>query len=397
MAAAPAASPDHPSPLPGHPLPSHPLPSHPLRTIEVALSAHPYPVVIGEGGLQQLGALIRGRGFKAGTKVLVVSNPVVAEHYGAVAMASLEAADLVASALVIEAGEDQKTPATVGRIHDAAFDRKLERGSLIVALGGGVVGDMAGFAASTWLRGIAVVQVPTTLLAMVDAAIGGKTGVNHPGGKNLIGAFHQPQLVLIDPTTLATLPEREFRAGMAEVIKYGVIGDGELFAQLEAAGDLGSMAAVGPTLLQTLLERSAAAKAKVVAADEREGGLRAILNYGHTLGHVVETLCGYGTWLHGEAVAIGMAAAGQIAVAMGLWGAEEQRRQLALIAAAGLPVRWPDLDEAAVLACLQGDKKVRDGRVRFVLPTAIGAVEIRDDVGSEHVLAACRHLASEWG
>jgi 3-dehydroquinate synthase len=350
------------------------------RTIQVELTANPYPIVIGAGGLSRLGALIRERGFKAGAKVLLVTNPVVDEHYGAAALASLAAAELAATALVIEAGEDQKTPATVGRIHDAAFARKLERGSLIVALGGGVVGDMAGFAAATWLRGIAVVQVPTTLLAMVDAAIGGKTGVNHPGGKNLIGAFHQPRLVLIDPDTLATLPEREFRAGMAEVIKYGVIGDADLFARLEAAGDLSSMAAVGPELLQALLERSAAAKAKVVAADEREGGLRAILNYGHTLGHVVETLSGYGTWLHGEAVAIGMAAAGAIAVEMGLWSTGDQQRQLGLIQAAGLPVHWPDLEEQAVLTCLQGDKKVRDGQVRFVLPTAIGSVQIRDDV-----------------
>jgi len=330
--------------------------------------------------------------------VLLVTNPVVAEHYGAAALASLQAAGLEASSLVIEAGEDQKTPATVAQIHDAAFERRLERGSLIVALGGGVVGDMAGFAAATWLRGIAVVQVPTTLLAMVDAAIGGKTGVNHPGGKNLIGAFHQPRLVLIDPATLATLPEREFRAGMAEVIKYGVIGDAGLFAELEEAAlrdplaGLASMEALGPELLQSLLERSAAAKALVVAADEREGSLRAILNYGHTLGHAVETLCGYGTWLHGEAVAIGMAAAGAIAVEMGLWGEAEQRRQLALIAAAGLPLHWPELERQAVLDCLQGDKKVRDGQVRFVLPTAIGRVEIRNDVGAATIERALNRI-----
>jgi 3-dehydroquinate synthase len=352
----------------------------PLRSIAVALQANPYAVVIGAGALDGLGEQIRQCGFQAGTKVLIVTNPVVEAHYGASALASLQAAGLEASTLVIEAGEDQKTPATVALIHDAAFARKLERGSLIVALGGGVVGDMAGFAAATWLRGIAVVQVPTTLLAMVDAAIGGKTGVNHPGGKNLIGAFHQPRLVLVDPSTLATLPEREFRAGMAEVIKYGVIGDRDLFETLEAAGDLSSIRAVGPTLLQTLLERSAAAKAAVVAADEHEGGLRAILNYGHTLGHVVETLCGYGTWLHGEAVAIGMAAAGAIAVEMGLWNPADQARQRAVIAAAGLPLDWPPLDPDAVLACLQGDKKVKQGQVRFVLPTAIGAVEIRSDV-----------------
>jgi len=369
------------------------------HTITVALAENPYPVVIGMGALAGLGVQVAAQGFKTGTKVLVVTNPMVHDHYGGAALASLRAAGFDANVLVLEAGEDQKTPATVGLIHDAAFAHKLERGSLIVALGGGVVGDMAGFAAATWLRGIAVVQVPTTLLAMVDAAIGGKTGVNHPGGKNLIGAFHQPRLVLIDPAVLATLPHREFRAGMAEVIKYGVINDAPLFAELETAAaqdpeaGLASMEAVGPVLLQTLLQRSAESKAQVVAADEREGGLRAILNYGHTIGHVIETLCGYGTYLHGEAVGLGMLAAGEIACAMGLWQADEQRRQRALVRAAALPLQMPALEPAEVLACLQGDKKVRDGSVRFVLPSAIGAVELRGDVTGEQVLAACRHLS----
>ncbi len=371
-----------------------PVTPNALRSIPVQLSTHPYPIVIGDGALGYLGAQVQAQGFKAGTKVLVVTNPVVNGHYGATALASLRAAGYDAYLLEIDAGEDQKTPATVALIHDAAFAQKLERGSLIVALGGGVVGDMAGFAAASWLRGIAVVQVPTTLLAMVDAAIGGKTGVNHPGGKNLIGAFHQPRLVLIDPQCLATLPPREFRAGMAEVIKYGVIGDGALFADLEAAGArLAAMDQLPPTLLQQILERSAAAKAKVVAADEREGGLRAILNYGHTLGHVVEALCGYGTYLHGEAVAIGMVAAGELSLELGLWSADDQRRQRQVIAAAGLPVCWPELQAEAVLACLQGDKKVRDGRVRFVLPTALGAVEIRDDVSGPQVLAALQRCS----
>ncbi len=361
-------------------------------TIEVALERDPYPVVIGSGALADLGRQVAGLGFPRGTKVLVVSNPVVEAHYGATVLDSLAAAGYDASLQVIEAGEEQKTPATVALIHDAAYRRRLERRSLIVALGGGVVGDMAGFAAATWLRGVPVVQVPTTLLAMVDAAIGGKTGVNHPGGKNLIGAFHQPSLVLIDPATLATLPDREFRAGMAEVIKYGVIGDAELFGDLEAAADLSSRTAVGDSLLQRLLERSAAAKAAVVAADEREGGLRAILNYGHTLGHAVETLSGYGTVLHGEAVALGMVAAGALAVELGLWSEAEQQRQRAVIARAGLPLRLPALDPEAVLGTLQSDKKVKDGRVRFVLPTAIGAVVIRDDVDAaaiRRVLASC--------
>jgi 3-dehydroquinate synthase len=235
---------------------------------------------------------------------------------------------------------------------------------------------------------------------MVDAAIGGKTGVNHPGGKNLIGAFHQPKLVLIDPLTLATLPVREFRAGMAEVIKYAVIGDAVLFGELEKAaardpgGGLASLEALGPVLLQRVLERSAAAKARVVAADEREGGLRAILNYGHTLGHAVENLSGYGTWLHGEAVALGMLAVGDIAVAMGLWSQADQDRQRRLIAAAGLPMRWPDLEPEAVLACLQADKKVREGKVRFVLPTGVGAVTIRDDVDPATIRAALESAAA---
>jgi 3-dehydroquinate synthase len=364
------------------------------RTITVSLTADPYPILIGEGLLGELGSVLLERGFQAGTRVLMVTNPVVEAFHGARAMHSLEASGFLVRTLVIQAGEERKTPATVAAIHDAAFAHRLERSSLIVALGGGVVGDMAGFAAATWLRGIAVVQVPTTLLAMVDAAIGGKTGVNHPGGKNLIGAFHQPKLVLIDPLVLATLPEREFRAGMAEVIKYAVIGDERLFQDLEAAAErdprrgLASREALGPVLLGRLLERSAAAKARVVAADEREGGLRAILNYGHTLGHAVENLSGYGTWLHGEAVGLGMLAAGDIAVAMGLWSQADQDRQRRLVAAAGLPMAWPDLDPQAVLASLQADKKVRQGKVRFVLPTGVGSVTIRDDVEPATIKAA---------
>jgi 3-dehydroquinate synthase len=367
-------------------------------TITVPLAAQAYPIVLGPGTLANLAELLVAQGIRADTRVLLVTNPEVERHYGSTCRRSLEAAGFLVETLVIEAGEDQKTPATVALIHDAAFRHRLERGSLIVALGGGVVGDMAGFAAATWLRGIAVVQVPTTLLAMVDAAIGGKTGVNHPGGKNLIGAFHQPKLVLIDPTVLSTLPEREFRAGMAEVIKYGVIGDPDLFKDLEAAaqrdplGGLANRESVGEGLLERLLERSASAKARVVAADEREGGLRAILNYGHTLGHAVETLSGYGTYLHGEAVGLGMLAAGEISLAMGLWHPRDQQRQRAVIAAAGLPLVWPALDPQAVLACLQGDKKVRQGRVRFVLPTAIGAVEIRDDVEPEIIVLALERL-----
>ena len=371
--------------------------SGPERVLRVALPHDPYPIVISGGGLARLGRWVTAQAVRPGTRVLLVSNPVVHQHYGQRAEQSLRDAGLEVSSLVLEAGEEQKTLATVSMIHDAAFRQRLERGSLMVALGGGVVGDMVGFAAATWLRGVAVVQVPTTLLAMVDAAIGGKTGVNHPGGKNLIGAFHQPKAVLIDPEVLHTLPEREFRAGMAEVIKYGVIGDPELFGALEAqasrhpAGGLASLEAIGPVLLAEILERSAAAKARVVAADEREGGLRAVLNYGHTLGHVVETLTGFHTYLHGEAVALGMLMAGTIARRMGLWDADAEGRQRELVAAAGLPLRLATpLDPEAVLSTLQSDKKVRDGLVRFVLPTAIGKVVVRDDVDEGTILEVVR-------
>lgn len=366
--------------------------SQTLRRIAVALERNPYDVVIGPGALATIGEELRQAGLPAGRRILVVSNADVAGPYGATCLESLRRDGFEAELLVIDAGEQNKTPATVATIHDAAYAQRLERSSLMLALGGGVVGDMTGYAAATWLRGIGVVQVPTTLLAMVDASIGGKTGVNHPGGKNLIGAFHQPRLVMIDPATLNTLPQREFRAGMAEVIKYGILGDADLFETLEQASDPGSAQGLGSGTLATILERSAAAKARVVAADEHEGGLRAILNYGHTFGHVVETLCGYGTWLHGEAVAIGMVAVGQLAVNRGCWSAAEQQRQQRLIERCGLPTAWPDLDPEAVLRTLQGDKKVRDGKLRFVMPTAIGSVEILDDVSQEEIVTCLAQI-----
>jgi 3-dehydroquinate synthase len=250
----------------------------------------------------------------------------------------------------------------------------------MVALGGGVIGDMTGFAAATWLRGINFVQVPTTLLAMVDASIGGKTGVNHPQGKNLIGAFYQPKLVLIDPEVLKSLPVREFRAGMAEVIKYGVIWDAELFKQLEDSDNLASFSQIDGQLLQTIITKSCQAKADVVSKDEKEAGLRAILNYGHTIAHGIESLTGYTKINHGEAVAMGMVAAGAIAVKLGMWTEAENQRQTALIAKAGLETQIPPLNPDQMIEMLTADKKVKDGKVRFILPTAIGQVTISDRV-----------------
>ena len=362
------------------------------RRLSVALERDPYDVVISAGGIDHLGNELRRLGIREHTKILVVSNVDVATPYGSRCLTSLEQAGFQATLLTIPAGEEQKTLTTFSTILDAAKDEGLERQSLMLALGGGIVGDMTGFAAACWLRGIAVIQVPTTLLAMVDAAIGGKTGVNHPGGKNLIGAFHQPRLVMIDPDTLQTLPTREFRAGLAEVIKYGVIGDSELFELLERSVSFDNPLSISTELLATMLERSAQAKANVVAADEKEGGQRAILNYGHTFGHVVETLTGYGTWLHGEAVAIGMVAVAALAVQRGVMAQTDAERQTRLIQSAGLPSQWPDLDPDCVLKTLQGDKKVRDGRLRFVLPSSIGVVSIVDDVSHEEIRACLAAL-----
>lgn len=350
--------------------------------IGVNLPQNAYQIAIAPGGLEHLGTYL-GK-LKLGNQILLVSNPEIFDYYGEIAVNSLTNAGFTVATHLIPAGESYKTLDSIADIYDTALKHRLERSATMVALGGGVIGDMTGFAAATWLRGINFVQVPTSLLAMVDAAIGGKTGVNHPQGKNLIGAFYQPKLVLIDPQVLKTLPVREFRAGMAEVIKYGIIWDGDLFNKLEQAESIDSFEQINPELLQLMLTRSCQAKADVVGQDERESGLRAILNYGHTLGHAIESLTGYTEVIHGEAVAIGMVLAGDIAVNMGLWTAEEAIRQNQLIAKAGLPTAIPDgLDREAMIDCLQTDKKVKDGKVRFILPNSIGQVTMCDRVTAD--------------
>ncbi|MDJ0620539.1 MAG: 3-dehydroquinate synthase [Calothrix sp. MO_192.B10] len=358
--------------------------------ITVNLPQQSYEITIAPGSLNRLGEYMGD--LKLGHKVLLVSNPTIFQHYGQRAIASLQAAGFEVAHHIIPPGEQYKTLSSIQKIYDAALANRLERSSTMLALGGGVIGDMTGFASATWLRGINFVQVPTSLLAMVDAAIGGKTGVNHPQGKNLIGAFHQPSLVLIDPDVLQTLPVRELRGGMAEVIKYGVIWDAELFVQMEKSKNLSQVRYIKAELMDFILTCSCQAKADVVSKDEKEAGLRAILNYGHTIGHAVESLTGYTQLIHGEAVAIGMVAAGQIAVQLGMWQLEDAQRQDALIQKAGLPTKLPaDLDIDAIVNALQTDKKVKDGKVRFILPTQIGAVEITDKVPANtirQVLAA---------
>ncbi len=356
-----------------------------LHRIPVKVNPQPYEIVIGAGSIQSIGKELVKAGIRKGIKILVVTNKDVAVPYSDIFLQSLSESGYDPHLLVIEAGEDQKTPESVALIHDAAYTAKLERGSLMIALGGGVVGDMTGFAAATWLRGISIVQVPTTLLAMVDAAIGGKTGVNHTGGKNLIGAFHQPRLVLIDPSTLKTLPEREFRAGMAEVIKYGVIGDSKLFDLLETCKGLNKLSALNDQVLEEIIIHSCSSKANIVALDEHESGLRAILNYGHTFGHVIETLCGYGTWLHGEAVSIGMVTIGELAIQLDSWSKEEANRQKALLKKTGLPTEWPSINGEDVLRSLQGDKKVKGGNICFIMPKRIGEVEIKYDITNDSI------------
>jgi 3-dehydroquinate synthase len=359
--------------------------SQPNRSYDIAIAPH---------SLKDLGEQLSAIGLgKKSKKALIVSNPVIYKHYGEIVVNSLASAGFDVAHLILPAGERFKTALSLQKIYDAALDHRLERSSAIIALGGGVIGDMSGYAAATWLRGIELVQVPTTLLAMVDSAIGGKTGINHPQGKNLIGAFYQPRLVWIDPEVLKTLPAREFRSAMAEVIKYGVIWDRELFDLLAKCDRLDQLRYVSAELLQTILYRCAKAKAEVVSKDEKEGNLRAILNYGHTVGHAIESVTNYRLYNHGEAVGLGMVIAGAIAVDLNLWSAEEQAQQIALIAKTRLPQTLPaDIDLDAIVAAMSTDKKVEAGKVRFILPTAIGAVTLSDRVTGDLVKQNLRKI-----
>ena len=365
-----------------------------MSRITVSLPQNSYEIAIAPDSLSQLGEKMKQ--LKLGKKVLVVSNPEIFGHYGDICLKSLQDAGFETYKHLIPAGEVHKHLQSIEQLYDTALNHHLERSSTLVALGGGVIGDMTGFAAATWLRGINFVQVPTSLLAMVDASVGGKTGVNHPQGKNLIGAFYQPKLVLIDPNVLETLPEREFRAGMSEVIKYGVIWDAELFSLLEQANDISSFANMDSNLLSTILESSCQAKADVVSKDEKETGLRAILNYGHTIGHAIESLTNYQEFVHGEAVALGMIAAGEIAIQMGLWKDAAGNRQNKLIVKAGLPTKVASqIKVKDVLETIKNDKKVKSGKVRFILPTKIGHVKITDKVSADVVKEAVSQLLSK--
>ena len=338
-----------------------------MQTLNVALGERSYPIHIGSGLLHRADLLQSGVGAR---RVAVVTNEIVAPLYLGTVGASLRAAGIEATNIVLPDGEAYKTWETLNAIFDALLTHRCDRRTAVVALGGGVIGDMAGFAAATYQRGVPFIQIPTTLLSQVDSSVGGKTAINHPLGKNMIGAFYQPRMVLADTQTLDTLPARELGAGLAEVIKYGLIRDPVFFDWIEA--NVERILARDPEALAYAIHRSCANKAEVVAADETEQGERALLNLGHTFGHAIETGLGYGEWLHGEAVAAGMVIAAELSVRLGWLDQDALERIRALLRRAGLPVVAPDLGVRRYLDLMAHDKKVADGQLRLILLKGIG-------------------------
>jgi len=343
-----------------------------MRTVKVPLADRTYPIHIGPGLLGKLGQHCAR--LKLGQRCAVVSDQAVARRYRKPTLDSLKAAGFEPAFITQPVGEKAKSLGNVQKLYQQLAQHRLERGSFIIALGGGVVGDLAGFGAATYLRGIDFVQAPTTLLAQVDSSVGGKVGVNLPAGKNLVGAFHQPRLVLCDLDTLGTLPKREFAAGMAEVIKYGIIYDAKLFARLER--DLPKLLAQDPATLAAVIARCCQIKAEVVAQDEKEAGLRAILNFGHTIGHALEAISKYGKYLHGEAISIGQVAAAKISQAQTGLPSDDVERITALFERTGLPtsVKLTAPQMKRLLAAMKLDKKVSAGKINFVLAQKIGQV-----------------------
>jgi 3-dehydroquinate synthase len=343
-----------------------------MRTLQVSLGERSYPIVIGESLLANRELV---REHVPARQILLVSNSTVAPLYAATLQAALPDRQVVE--VIIPDGEQHKNLATLSRVWDVLMANRFGRDAMVVALGGGVVGDLAGFAAACYQRGIDFVQIPTTLLADVDSSVGGKTAINHPGGKNMIGAFHQPRAVIIDVSLLRTLPEREFSAGLAEIIKYGLICAPDFFSWLEA--EMPRLRARDGAALTEAIHRSCAFKADIVSRDERETGERALLNFGHTFGHAIEAATGYTEWLHGEAVGTGMSIAAGMSQRLGLLGAAEVQRIRALLAAAGLERAAPQCGAQRARGYMGVDKKVKAGRLRLILLRRIGQAFISDD------------------
>jgi 3-dehydroquinate synthase len=337
-------------------------------TLRVDLGERSYPITIGQSLLANPKLIAEA---VSGERAAIVTNTVVGPLYLDVVSQSLRAAGKRVTEIVLPDGEEEKTWENLQRIYDGLLREQCDRKTTVIALGGGVVGDMAGFAAATYMRGVPFVQVPTTLLAQVDSSVGGKTGINHPLGKNMIGAFYQPRAVIADTATLATLPLRELSAGLAEVIKHGAIIDAPFFDWIES--NIGRLMARDPDALAYAIRRSCEIKADVVRQDERESGLRAILNFGHTFGHAIESGMGYGLWLHGEAVGCGMVMAADLSHRLGHIDAAARARVSALVQAAGLPHIAPDLGAARWLELMQVDKKNEGGQIRFILLRPLGA------------------------
>jgi len=363
-----------------------------MHTVPVQLGCRSYAIKIGAGLLARLGGECAR--LKLGARCAIITDTNVGRHYAKVTFNALATAGFSPSLIIVPAGETAKSLKTVQTCYDLLAAHRLERKSFIVALGGGVVGDLAGFVAATYLRGLAFVQVPTTLLAQVDSSVGGKVGVNLKAGKNLVGAFYQPRLVLCDLDTLKTLPEREYRAGLAEVIKYGIIYDAKLFAQLER--DLPKLLRREAKPLADIIARCCEIKAEIVGQDEMEGGLRAILNFGHTIGHAIENISGYGKYLHGEAIAIGQVAAAMLSA--GRLGLPERdvARVANLFQWTGLPVsiRLGGLQRKRLLAAMRLDKKVSGGEIKFVLARKIGRVVWGQRVPEDLLHQALDEIAS---
>jgi 3-dehydroquinate synthase len=349
-----------------------------MRTVKVPLGNRSYDIIIGRGLLAGLGAACKK--LKLGARCAIISDRHVARHFARAAQKSLARAGFEALLIVVPAGETAKSLQTVQACYDRLAQHRLERKSFIVALGGGVVGDLAGFVAATYLRGIPFVQVPTTLLAQVDSSVGGKVGVNLKAGKNLVGAFHQPRLVVCDFDTLRTLPVREYRSGLAEVIKYGIIYDAALFKKLER--DLPKLLKRDSKTLADVVARCCEIKAEVVGRDETDGGVRAILNFGHTIGHALEAISGYGKYLHGEAISIGQVAAAEISARLTGLPAADVERIRNLFRRAGLPVavKLDTSGHKRLLSAMKLDKKVSGGEIKFVLARKIGKVEYGQSV-----------------
>ncbi|MEP6755283.1 MAG: 3-dehydroquinate synthase [Chthonomonadales bacterium] len=362
-----------------------------MPEIRVTLPSQSYPIHVGYGNLDNVASQIISGGKY--TSCLIVSHPKLQSLYASGIEDGLTRSDLRTSTFTIAPGERYKSLRTVERIYTEMLRCGLDRKSLLVSVGGGVLGDMVGFAAATYMRGIDFVQVPTTLLAQVDAAIGGKTGVDYRHGKNLVGAFHQPNAVFVDVKTLATLPTREFRSGLAEVIKYGIISDNEFFAILR--GSMRDLLNLDRDALLQAVSRCCQIKADVVSADEKEGGLRAILNYGHTLGHAIESVTNYRRFTHGEAISIGMVAAAQIGIEIGFTPVDVLDQTIELLTLAGLPTKLPgDLSHDALIETTAFDKKGELGKPAYVLANRIGSVEVVKGIENEIVRQVLRRITA---